>query len=286
MRRLWVAVGLITAMSDAFAGEFELPVLRGSEGFAPIENPYRWNGPYFGVHFGYSSAGADYGQGVSDVAAFIARDTVLQPVVGSMTTLAKSDTNGTSFGGFAGYNFQFEDAVLGFEVNYSRMSLNGGATDSHPPVIYANDAGAPPGHHFVYRFLTVDGTATVRVTDLMTFRARAGWAAGQFLPYAFVGFAIARADVTRSARVRFTRQDFPDPTDPPIDPIPDAPFDQSRTEVKDGGFYGGYTGGLGLEWAVFPNVFLRGEWEHLVLPNIQGLGININTFRAGIGMRF
>ena len=76
------------------------------------------------------------------------------------------------------------------------------------------------------------------------------------------------------------------PTIPPIDPIPDAPFDQSRTEVKDGGFYGGYTGGLGLEWAVFPNVFLRGEWEYVVLPNIQGLGININTFRAGIGMRF
>jgi outer membrane immunogenic protein len=113
MRRLLVAVGLLASMSDALAGEFELPVLRGSEGFA-----------YFGAHFGHSSAGVDFGDGVRDLAAFVVRDTVLEPIVAGMTTLSKADTSANSFGGFAGYNFQFEDAVLGFEVNYSRMSLN------------------------------------------------------------------------------------------------------------------------------------------------------------------
>ncbi len=286
MRRLLVAVGLLASMSDAFAGEFELPVLRGSEGFAPAGSVYRWNGAYFGGQFGHSSAGVDFGAGVGDVASFIVRDTVLESVVAGMTTLRKADTNGNSFGGFAGYNFQFEDAVLGFEVNYSRMSLNTSATDSLS-VIYANDAGAPSGHHFVYSPLTVGGTAAIRITDLMTLRARAGWAAGQFLPYAFVGFAAARADVSRSGTVSFTRRDFPDPTIPPIFPIPDSPFGPvTRTDVKDGGFYFGYTGGLGLEIAVMPNVFLRGEWESVVLPNVQKLGININTLRAGVGMRF
>src|SRR6266849_101398 len=277
MRRLLVAVGLVASMSDAFAGEFELPILRGSEAFAPAASPYRWNGAYFGGQFGHSSAGVDFGGGVSDLASFIVRDTVLESVVAGMTTtLSKADTNANSFGGFAGYNFQFEDAVLGFEVSYSHTALNVGATDSLS-VIYANDAGAPPGHHFVYDPLTVGGTAAIRITDLMTFRARAGWAAGQFLPYAFVGFAAARADVSRSATVSFTRKDFPDattPPTPPIDPIPNGTFDQTRSDVKNGGFYFGYTGGLGLEIAVMPNVFLRGEWESVVLPNVQKLGIN------------
>ena len=208
MRRLLVAVGLLASMSDAFAGEFEMPVLRGSEGFAPAGSVYRWNGAYFGAHFGHSSAGVDFGDGVRDLAAFVVRDTVLEPIVAGMTTLSKADTSANSFGGFAGYNFQFEDAVLGFEVNYSRMSLNTGATDRQS-VLYANDAGAAPGQHFVYH-LTVDGNAAIRITDLMTFRARAAWAAGQFLPYGFVGFAIARADVIRSATVTVDRDIFPD----------------------------------------------------------------------------
>jgi len=280
MRRLLVAVGLLASMSNAFAGEFEMPVLRGSEGFAPAGFVYRWNGAYFGGQFGHSSAGVDFGGGVRDLASFIVRDTVLEPVVAGMTTLSKADTNGSSFGGFVGYNFQFEDAVLGFEISYSHMALNAGATDSQS-VIYANDAGASPGHHFVYH-LTVDGTAAIRVTDLMTLRARAGWAAGQFLPYAFLGFAVARADVTRSATVTVTRDDFLDTTLVDTVPIPTEP----RTEIKNGGFYFGYTGGLGLEFAVLPNVFLRAEWESVVLPNIQGMGININTLRAGVGMRF
>ena len=198
------------------------------------------------------------------------RDTVLEPIVAGMTTLSKADTSATSFGGFAGYNFQFEDAVLGFEVNYSRMSLNTGATDRQS-VLYANDAGAAPGQHFVYH-LTVDGNAAIRITDLMTLRARAAGLQANSCPMRFVGFAVARADVTRSATVTVDRDDFPDARNS-SDSIPDAPFTPTpRTDVKDGGFYGGYTGGLGLEWAVMPNVFLRAEWEYVVLPNVQSLG--------------
>lgn len=282
MRRLLVAVGLLASMSDAFAGEFEMPVLRGSEGFAPAGSVYRWNGAYFGAHFGHSSAGVDFGDGVRDLAAFVVRDTVLEPIVAGMTTLSKADTSANSFGGFAGYNFQFEDAVLGFEVNYSRMSLNTGATDRQS-VLYANDAGAAPGQHFVYH-LTVDGNAAIRITDLMTLRARAAWAAGQFLPYGFVGFAVARADVIRSATVTVDRDIFPDGATTPT--ATEHIHTDPRIDVKDGGFYFGYTGGLGLEWAVMPNVFLRAEWESVVLPNVQKLGVNINTLRAGVGMRF
>ncbi len=133
-----------------------------------------------------------------------------------MTTLSKADTNGNSFGGFAGYNFQFEDAVLGFEVNYSRMSLNARRTDSHITGHLCERCWGTPGHHFVYRFLTVDGSAAIRITDLMTLRARAGWAAGQFLPYAFVGFAVARADVSSIRDGTVHTGGFPDPTMPPI----------------------------------------------------------------------
>jgi opacity protein-like surface antigen len=225
-----------------------------------------------------------FGSGVGDLAAFVVRNTVLEPVVGDMTTLQKADTTGSSFGGYFGYNSKWESLILGFEVNYSHMAMQASSSDS-VSVIYSNDAGAPPGHHFTYDPLTVSGSATIRITDLATFRARAGWTVGQFLPYAFVGAAIARADVTRSAIVSFTRKDNPDlnATTPAFQ---DDPFSQTQSDVKNGGFYWGYTAGIGLEFEIMPRVIARGEWEYVELPNVKNTGVSINSLRAGIGFRF
>jgi len=289
MRRLFVVLGLIAAAPAASAQEFELPTLRGSEAFIPTPPTFiRWKGFYAGAGASYSSVHANFGRSVNDLAAFTVRNTVLEPVVGNLAALSDGSTNGAAFGGFVGYNTQWEGAILGAEVNYNHMGHTLGATDTVPPLLVSNLGGAPAGHHFVYS-INESGGETVRISDIATFRARAGWIAGQFLPYAFVAAAVARADVTRSATVNWTRTDLPDPTTPPappITPLPTVSGGGTQVDATEGAFYWGYAAGLGFDAFITPNVFLRGEWEYVKLPNVKSVNININSVRSAIGIKF
>jgi opacity protein-like surface antigen len=108
------------------------------------------------------------------------------------------------------------------------------------------------------------------------------------MPYAFLGLAVARADVSRSATVTWDRTDVPDvqtPPTPPLTPIPPASGGGTKAEVQNGGFYYGYAGGLGMDVFLMPNVFVRGEWEYVGMP-IQSMHVNINTVRAAVGVKF
>jgi hypothetical protein len=44
--------------------------------------------------------------------------------------------------------------------------------------------------------------------------------------------------------------------------------------------------GLGLDVAIMPKVFLRGEWETIAFTNVGGIASSPNTMRAGVGVRF
>jgi opacity protein-like surface antigen len=288
MRRLLVILGLVASISSAFAQEqeYELPILRGSEeALMPTPPTFtRWRGVYAGGQLGYSAEGANFGNGVNDLAAFTVRNTVLEPVVRNLATLPKANSSGNNYGGFFGYNTHWEGSILGFEINYSRVSVNVGSSADIPPLLISNDTGAPAGHHFVYG-LNESGSVTVRITDLATFRARAGWIAGQFLPYAFFGVAVARADVSRSATVTWSRTDSLDPTGlPPALNVP--PNAHTQTDVQNGGFYYGYAAGIGMDVFVMPNAFLRGEWEFVQVPNVKGMAVNMNNLRLAVGVKF
>jgi opacity protein-like surface antigen len=293
MRRLFFILGLIASCSGAYAQEYEYetPILRGSEAEATMPTPptfQRWRGVYGGGQFGFSAVGDNFGNSVNDLASSIVRNTVLEPVVANLATLPKANSNGSNFGGFFGYNTQWEGAILGFEINYSRVSATVAASATIPPLLISNDAGAPAGHHFVYG-LSESGNSAVRITDLATFRARAGWIAGQFLPYAFLGVAVARADVSRSATVLWTRTDTPDvqtPPTPQLTPIPTASGGGTQSDIQNGGFYYGYAAGLGMDVFVMPNVFLRGEWEFVQLPSVKSMSVNMNNLRMAVGMKF
>ena len=279
MRRFFLSLCLFGLSSHAVAADLDWP-LRGPARTSP--SVPQWGGLYVGGQVSYSTAGADFKNSVNDLAAEVVRNTFLESIVANLATLSGANTNGIGYGGFFGYNSYWEGAILGVEFNYSRTSLNVGASDSIPPLLVSNDAGAPAGHHFVYG-VNLTGSANLRITDLATFRARGGWAAGQFMPYAFLGLAVARADVSRSATVTWDRTDIPD--DPLVLPIPPASGGGTKADVKNGGFYYGYAGGLGMDVFLMPNVFVRGEWEYVGMP-IQSTHVNINTVRAAVGVKF
>lgn len=305
MRRLLVALALTGLVSDALAGEFEMPTLRGaSNDYAPT--PYiaappvytRWSGFYAGGEGSASIAGTDFGNSVRSLVDFAVRNSVLQNHVTNWTTLAKGDVSGTGFGGFVGYNFQWDEVTLGLEVSYMRTSLSKSASDSLSRS-FLDNSNAPSGHDYTYD-ATVSAKASIRLTDVATFRARGGWAAGNFMPYGFAGLALARADVNRSATVTANLTDtFSTTTVIGFDPAGNPITLTSPQSVKsslalpgtqvnnvNGAIAFGYTAGVGVDMLVTQNVFVRGEYEFVQFPNIKAVNVNINTLRFGGGVKF
>jgi opacity protein-like surface antigen len=117
----------------------------------------------------------------------------------------------------------------------------------------------------------------MRITDYGTFRVRGGWAADCFMPYGFVGLALGRADVTRSARVIASGT---------AAGLPPYAFDQTNAVTKTGDFAYGYAAGLGLDIAVFQNMFVRGEYEYVQFGEFNDLKTHIHTARVAAGLKF
>jgi outer membrane immunogenic protein len=84
-------------------------------------------------------------------------------------------------GGFIGYNSEWENAlILGVELNYNHVSLSASSSGSIARS-FIDSTNIPSGHHYLYD-VNVTGQASVHMSDIATFRARAGWEAGNFLP--------------------------------------------------------------------------------------------------------
>ena len=48
----------------------------------------------------------------------------------------------------------------------------------------------------------------------------------------------------------------------------------------------GWTGGLGVEYAVWGGLFVRGEWEYTKFLSIMNTSLSMNNVRAAIGYKF
>ena len=285
--RLRVSVATLAAILLAPAAAADDAVLRGSfENFFTSKSYSRWDGVYFGGQIGASSGTVNYSNSLSSLTGYILRNSILQSEVTDWTTMGRESRTHSNYGAFLGYNFQVADTlVVGPEVNYSRVGLDSNTSDSLTRIIQ-NDTQAPTGHHYFYT-TTVSGNASVQIKDFATLRIRAGWEIGQFLPYAFGGLAIGRANYFRSATVSYTTEDIPDTTDPVTPPDPPPNFGPvSRSEGQSNAVAYGFAAGLGVDVAILPNVFLRAEWEYVQFAPIHDIQVNINSGRVGIGMKF
>jgi outer membrane immunogenic protein len=271
---LVVALGLVPAAQAADL--FDLPILRGSSGSELGPPSYqRWDGFYAGLQAGYQASSMDFGGSTSDQIAYILRNTTLEneAQVSRWTVLPSTATSGTSYGGFVGYNMQWENAVLGLELNYDRSSLRGQAADSIGRSTTVSDG--------YFYSVQVASQASLRVQDYVTARARVGWAGTWFMPYMFAAIAVARVDAVRSATVSLTGTDISGAGRPNVALAPTTQADRS-----DGAFAYGYAVGIGADVALTSNLFLRGEWEYLKLTYSGGYEADINTLRGGLGVKF
>jgi outer membrane immunogenic protein len=297
-RRPAAALALLTILfsSSAYAADYSTPrplpdySLRGSDAVVSRAPVYpRWDGFYFGGQFGKGFGSADFSSGTSSQVSYILSNTELENLVSSWATLPKASSGTQSYGGFVGYNYQWGAIITGFEANYNHMSFRSGAADSLGPILVPG-ANLPDGSTVLYN-VTVASTASLAIHDILTTRARVGWTYDRLMPYGFVGLAVGRADVARTASVTGTKS-----TQAPADPVtgivpppvvgalnlPRNPQSQSQ----DGLIAWGYTAGLGVEVGLLPNLFLRAEWEFVQFPNISDIRVSMNTVRAGIGLKF
>jgi opacity protein-like surface antigen len=271
-RRVGLAALALILLAPAVANAQD--VLRGA--FGSGGSITRWDGVNFGVSLGLTNMNTDFGNSTSDLVAYSLRNTEVEDQFSpsSWTALPSNTTNGQQFGAFLGYNWQWDQLVIGADVGYSRMSsLQTSASDtiSRQVVTSPDD---------VNNSVTITAQSSVKLIDYATMRARFGYAMGQFLPYAILGGAVGRFNYANTE----TTNDVGTP--PAGSPV--LPFNTTDTESnsKNNAITGGVLAGLGVDVAVLPNVFLRAEWEFIAFAPIGGIKTNINTGRVGIGMKF
>lgn len=271
LRSLLCGVVLIGMAGEAAAADMP-DFLRGSQTVISASGPTRWDGFYVGGQVGAAWSGTDFSGATQSLVAFLLRNTTIENEnhVSNWTTLGKYDANATSWGGFFGWQTQFDNAVVGFEGNYNRTNLNAAASDSMRRLFTTSD-----GYN---NDVTVIASSQIHITDYGTLRLKGGWAVDCFMPYGFVGVAIGRADVTRSAQVIA----FGTSTSG----RPPYAFNQTNAESRTGELAYGYTAGLGVDYAVFQNFFVRGEYEYVGFGAFENLKTHIQTARVAAGLKF
>src|SRR3981189_2013433 len=169
--------------------------LRGSlpAGPAPTVN---WQGFYIGAQAGYGSADENFnGSNTNMLAALISNNVIQEMGVSQWNLgLGKNSARAPGYGAFAGYNWQSDDVVLGLEMSYLHGSFGGKSS-----AFKALRSGSVLSDNF-FHDVSVTSSAAITISDMATFRARAAYAYGCFLPLPFRGFSLRNTPNPRPAR--------------------------------------------------------------------------------------
>jgi outer membrane immunogenic protein len=239
---------------------------------------WNWAGIYIGGQFGVSSSNFDPNGATESLVGYLLRHTTIEQEaqVSQWPQLPRSSATGTNYGGFVGYNAQWEDVILGLELAYNFGSnMSSRSSDSIRRLFSASDG-------YLYD-VQVDSRASMVFKDFGTFKARAGYSMGRFLPYAQIGAAVARADLYRNVRVRLRGTDA-DPDNPPA--LPPVGLSARASDGKKDAFIYGITAGLGVDIGITESIFVRAEYEFIHFFPVQSMSVNVNTGRIGVGVKF
>lgn len=245
-----------------------------------------WRGFYLGGDFSYSDANGDFSKSTQAPIAYDLRELALENdfAPSNWPVLGTADHSTAGFGGFIGYNAEYFTSyakiVFGVEANYDQASLSLFAPSS--PIGLVTPADSLGDTYLV----KITGSGTVTDLNYGTLRARAGWDLGNFLPYAFTGFALGHANVNIVETVSGEQNPPAIGSCSAAGSPPCTPFSFNGTAGRDGEWLYGFTVGAGLDVALTRNVFLRGEYEYVQFQPVAGTSLYVNTVRAGAGVRF
>jgi outer membrane immunogenic protein len=284
MRRFLMATAIVGLASGASAADMP-DYLRGSIPPTLSTTRVNWQGYYIGGQAGYGSSDESFNGSTRTMMAALLSNTVIENEMGVSQWnlgLGKESARTSGFGGFVGYNLQWDDVVLGIEASYLHGKFGGASTASEERVSPAALSDS------FFHDVKATSQAAISISDMATFRARAGYAYGSFLPYLFGGVALGNADISRTVTV----DDHFAPTLAgaiaacPVPPGSPPPFcaHLSATEAQHNHLIYGYTAGLGVDINLIGGLFMRAEWEYIRFT--ASVDTSINTVRAGLGYKF
>jgi len=272
MRRFLLAAVMCGMTAGAHAADLsDLPILRG--GFTDgLTSRVNWSGVYVGGTVSRGGADMDCSNSGQDLLAKLLNnvDVETQFNISKWPVGERAHASGTGYGGFVGYNFQWTDALIGVELNYTHGTLFGSSKGSQSrsfqfPTDYITTA-------------SISSSSSMRLTDYGSLRVRGGYALGSFLPYGFVGVALGQADINRRA-------------DASIDylyvgtkGLPNLSASGFLTDNANSHFVTGFATGLGFDWMLCAGLFMRAEWEYLRYTST--VDASVNTVRLGLGYKF
>jgi outer membrane immunogenic protein len=275
MRRFWLAAVMFGAVSGAQAADMpDLPVLRGAFTDGLNTSKVNWQGYYVGGQAGYGSSDENFRGSTTNMMASVLSDTLIEQAMQVSTWnlgLGKQSARTSAFGAFGGYNAQWDDVVLGLEASYMHGSFGGTTSASEErvsPVALSDN---------LFHDVKATSTSAIAISDMATFRARAGYAYDCILPYMFGGFALGNADITQTVNVQdaVSRTQLGQFTN--LAPL-------GETNAQHNHLVYGYTAGLGVDVNLVGGLFLRAEWEYVRFTS--SVDTSINTIRGGLGYKF
>jgi outer membrane immunogenic protein len=303
MRRVFCALMLLGLATPAAASDFDIPApsagpnvnappgaeadfgfLRGAQTVGPATFT-RWTGFYVGGDFGYNYTIADFSGATQPLLAYSLRQLLVEidDLPSSWPVLGNANTGAIGYGAFLGYNTQWQDLLLGIEGNYTHTSLTAIASTS--PIGFTTPSRVVSVGSTGYD-IAITGTGRLTLTDYGEARARAGLVLGNFLPYGFVGAVVGGGSYSVTTLADLLQSTLT----PPFPCTPNGSTCQFFSFPNSAGqsmaLYYGASFGAGLDWALTPNVFLRGEVEYVVFAPIAGITFSLVKTSVGAGFKF
>ena len=274
MRRFLLVAVMCGAASVAQAADMpDLPFLRGSFTDGLSTATVNWGGGYIGGHVSHGAADMDFTNSGQDLLAKLLNNVDLESQfdISKWPLLGKAHMQSSGYGGFIGYNFQFTEAIIGVELNYTHGNFFGANSGIQSRVFqYPTDYASTA---------TASSSASMKLTDYGSLRARAGYPVGNFLPYGFLGLAMGQANINRRADVDLDYRYVG-----PIPPLPNYGGAWGMTDNANSHLITGFAGGVGIDIMLYAGLFLRAEWEHLRFTG--KVETSVNTVKAGLGYKF
>ena len=303
MRRATLGfLGLLTlcGASASRAADLDYGVLRGPEyDEVPVASTVvDWSGVYVGGHGGYTSGAMGFRTVFQTIVANALRNSTFESDMHASGLLAAhaQRVEGGTFGGYVGYNMQFDDIVLGIEADYTHAGLVGTSTDEIARFMTTTNG--------YYNAVDLAGIASTKIQDYGTVRGRAGYAFGNVLPFVTAGLAIGRARISDTVAIQAYEYDqatykanltattpafvansgyskFYQANPSASVPAPPAVYGTTKTKTVGGG-----TLGAGIEYAITPSILLRAEYQYVLFNDFDGHKLNLNTVRGGAAVKF
>jgi opacity protein-like surface antigen len=280
----WVICAAVVLVFAPGAYADDLDILRGTQSVGPATFT-KWSGFYFGAQASFSSAAGDFSRATNSLIGYSLRGLTLEQAdnPSELQVLGNSNTKVNGFGGFVGYNTQWQDLVLGLEANYTHSPFTVVATNT-PIVNHVYTAGSALVSY------SAEGSGEMQITDYGSLRARAGWIFGDnFMAYGFGGVAVGRANYAVTSLAYGQQSAPPSPALPflPCTPSPGACIDYYVPNSTGGNsFLYGFSVGGGLDVALTTNIFVRGEFEFVQFAPVADIIAKISTARLGVGLKF